>query len=663
MKGYISILKKIISYQYFPILALIILNLIVGICIVRDYGESIDEKYLYLYADDSLNTYFGWITPIEVGDYWESALKYYGPFYVMVARITVGIILCIYKGWPTIVAWHFVHFLTFQFGLFFFYKLCKRFMSPKAALGATLLFETQPLLWGHSFINPKDVPFMVFFLVSIEVGLWMVDSFTSKYISKLEDSLATISLAEIWRAWVSSFSADWLRAKASTKRLHLSLCGCALFWFIMAVASKGFIPNLIRNAYYSESTSVIGILFSKFAAHSNSISVGNYIQKGQNIYSHFLVVYGLATLGFIIILCVFLFRTTAHWIWRYQTKPFIAKTLFSMTRGSLISAGILLGVSTSIRFAGPVVGLLVGGMFILKVGRKSLPALLAYFIVMLLTVYITWPYLWESPVSRFIDTMFYLSTVQGDYKTRFFGIEYSINNIPGSYLPVLILLQFTEPVIALFFIGTVIVVGKVYRGLLDKPLVWLAFVWFFFPLVFIFALRPNVFNNFRHYLFIIPPVFIFTGVTLDALLCKIKNKVISSVFLIALLLPGIYWGIKLHPYEYVYYNSFVGGVRGAFRKFDLDYWSISLKEATEYIDEVASKDANIIVSKPAHLVKDYAREDLRIKEYSNAEDLSVYDYGIFLTNRNKDIYLYPDADVIFSVVRDGATFVVVKKLR
>jgi hypothetical protein len=62
-------------------------------------------------------------------------------------------------------------------------------------------------------------------------------------------------------------------------------------------------------------------------------------------------------------------------------------------------------------------------------------------------------------------------------------------------------------------------------------------------------------------------------------------------------------------------------------------------------------------------VKDYAREDLRIKEYSNAEDLSRYDYGIFLTNRDKDIYLYPDADVIFSVVRDGATFVVVKKLR
>ena len=31
-------------------------------------------------------------------------------------------------------------------------------------------------MWGHSFINPKDIPFMTFFLASIYFGLKMLDA-------------------------------------------------------------------------------------------------------------------------------------------------------------------------------------------------------------------------------------------------------------------------------------------------------------------------------------------------------------------------------------------------------------------------------------------------------------------------------------------------------
>ena len=31
----------------------------------------------------------------------------------------------------------------------------------------------------------------------------------------------------------------------------------------------------------------------------------------------------------------------------------------------------------------------------------------------------------------------------------------------------------------------------------------------------------------------------------------------------AMILPGIVDGIRLHPYEYIYYNRFIGGVDGA----------------------------------------------------------------------------------------------------
>lgn len=37
--------------------------------------------------------------------------------------------------------------------------------------------------------------------------------------------------------------------------------------------------------------------------------------------------------------------------------------------------------------------------------------------------------------------------------------------------------------------------------------------------------------------------------------------------------------VRLHPYEYTYYNRFVGGVPGARKLFMVDYWGLSLTQA------------------------------------------------------------------------------------
>ncbi len=36
---------------------------------------------------------------------------------------------------------------------------------------------------------------------------------------------------------------------------------------------------------------------------------------------------------------------------------------------------------------------------------------------------------------------------------------------------------------------------------------------------------------------------------------------------------------RLHPYEYVFFNHIIGGVRGAQTRFMLDYWGLAFKEA------------------------------------------------------------------------------------
>jgi hypothetical protein len=151
---------NLLSYKHFPDGLLLVLYLNIGQIIEVDYGESWDEQLRYSYATSSQCLF-------ERQPLREKSASY------VIAKLGSGS-RAIFQSWLPIEAWHFMHFLSFLVGLLFFYLICLRLLNKWAAFGAVLLFSTQPLIWGHAFINPKDVPFMAFFLGSI-LGLRMVD--------------------------------------------------------------------------------------------------------------------------------------------------------------------------------------------------------------------------------------------------------------------------------------------------------------------------------------------------------------------------------------------------------------------------------------------------------------------------------------------------------
>jgi hypothetical protein len=55
----------------------------------------------------------------------------------------------------------------------------------------------------------------------------------------------------------------------------------------------------------------------------------------------------------------------------------------------------------------------------------------------------------------------------------------------------------------------------------------------------------------------------------------------------ALVAPGVLGILTLHPYEYTYFNSLVGGTDGASRRYETDYWCTSYREAMELIGATA----------------------------------------------------------------------------
>jgi len=71
---------------------------------------------------------------------------------------------------------HLGNFSFFYLGVVGFYFLCRRGFGAWtwALLGATMLVLS-PRIFGHSFFNPKDVPFMSFFIWAVFTGVWLLD--------------------------------------------------------------------------------------------------------------------------------------------------------------------------------------------------------------------------------------------------------------------------------------------------------------------------------------------------------------------------------------------------------------------------------------------------------------------------------------------------------
>ena len=137
---------------------------------------------------------------VDYGEYGLSAYRYvlqgpppphdafmeqYGPAYVMLGSALASLTSAVGAPWHPVVTWHAFYFLTFLGCIELMYQFSRRWLSTAASLGTAVLFASQPLLWGHAFINPKDIPFLALFLASVHLGFSAVDRFRLSRFSAL----------------------------------------------------------------------------------------------------------------------------------------------------------------------------------------------------------------------------------------------------------------------------------------------------------------------------------------------------------------------------------------------------------------------------------------------------------------------------------------------
>lgn len=613
-------MKRLFARETTPLIALLAVLLLAGLFTFPRYGESWDEFNYLTHAAYSLQAYTG---PAPA---WDEIYRFYGPSFMMltvlVGRLFPGAIL-------SDVA-HLLSFFTFLAGLAVFYKLARRWLGVWESYGALLLFASQPLLWGHAFINSKDTPFMAGFLASIYFGLRMMDTLKLEPPKQPDPRLNGILREEIQRL-------------APPRRILL------LAGLLLAVGGAAWLAGLVANWQQA--------VFLPVYSTESFFALEQYLYQVTGPLNRLglFVVFILAGLA---LAFSFGLPVTSRHIYETELRPLGRQVAFAVSNRWLWLAAGLAGFTASIRFLGLAAIGFVGLWFLWKHRQAALIPLAVLAGLSLLFMYATWPYLWPEPVFRFLLTVAVMLRFPWAGKALFEGQFYAPKDLPAHYLPKLIGLQTTETALLLFLVGLAVLAYGLFK---KQPhlfeLAFLAAIWFFLPVLWAVIGNPNLYDNFRQLHFILPPVFLLGGLGLRALFSRLTPPVWRAVVLVVLVLPGLAGWLRLFPYEYTYYNNLAGQT---FRVYEADYWATSFREASQYINETADPNAQVVVWGPVFPLWSYLREDITAVGADVGPIPSGAYYAVILSRNDNDLKIHPDAPLLYAIEKNGMTLAVVK---
>jgi hypothetical protein len=282
----------------------------------------------------------------------------------------------------------------------------------------------------------------------------------------------------------------------------------------------------------------------------------------------------------------------------------IARSLPSPRAGDVAAFGLLTGAALGIRVLGLLLVIYAGVAIVLYLPRgapahharmrfviesslRLVPALALAYVIMILA----WPWAAMQPLNP-IRGLFAFSEFQYSIRTLLGGQVYEMANVPRLYVPVYLLIRI--PLMTLFGAGLAIVfailprlaVGSSPPQRRDIALLSLTAL---FPLVCQVVCDGPAFTGLRHFLFVIPPLAALAGIGLDkaATALAARGRLAGWSGLCAVTACFLWQTVtlvRLHPYEYLFYNTAVGGLEGASRRYDLDYWFDSMPEAIKLLE-------------------------------------------------------------------------------
>ena len=353
--------------------------------------------------------------------------------------------------------------------------------------------------------------------------------------------------------------------------------------------------------------------------------------------------------------------------------------------------GTLAGVSLGIKVLGLLLLVYFAVAILLKLpdqlsrsdttGAPSLWASFGAFIPALILAYLimiaAWPWAAQSPLNP-LRALISFSEFHYHIQTMLSGRQYEMATSPRWYVPIYVGIK--VPLLTLFGAALALCVPLAFRlrrrcATNDQSReTMLASFTVFFPLACQVIGHGPAFTGLRHFLFVLPPLTVLAGIGFDFALRTLSGwhrslEATATTFIGMIIVWNTITLVRLHPYEYLYYNSLVGGLDGASRRYVMDYWVEIMPEAvtqlTSYVNSLNAHQGNTapIVYRIAVCGErvSFLNEAGANSQLQWTPDWPTADFFIAPTHMNCDRAL--DGTVIATVRRLGVTIGVVKDRR
>jgi hypothetical protein len=285
--------------------------------------------------------------------------------------------------------------------------------------------------------------------------------------------------------------------------------------------------------------------------------------------------------------------------------------------GRAAAVGIALGFAVATRAGGGVLVLslaLLQGWLLLRPPAVTTRAILARRFVTdavligalaLAVAYALWPWLWPDPAGRLMEALGRFSRMPLDFSFRAFGVEVRTTDLPAWYLPGSIAAR-----LPLVFLAGVAALPLVLAlaGRRQRPAagdgeglaLWNAATLALVPLAVAVLAGTTLYDGFRHVLFVLVPLAVLAAAAMVRLARRwpwtAPVLVVLLVLDAAATVPTL---VRLHPYQYIWFNRLVGGPAGAAGRFELDYGFAAASEAAaRLIDRLVAEDGPAILDRP-----------------------------------------------------------------
>ena len=236
-----------------------------------------------------------------------------------------------------------------------------------------------------------------------------------------------------------------------------------------------------------------------------------------------------------------------------------------------------------------------------NINFRELKIILFTIFLILIFIYISWPYLWLDPINNLIYSFKWMIGVQNEHVVinYYFGQHISSTNTPWHYRLVWFLITTPTTVLFFFIIGFILTLAQVVMGFIKidnvKTDPWInkdeLFNFYLFSIIVLvifsaIKFNPSQFGSWRHVYFLYPIVVFYFLIGLKFIISLLFKKMHKNLFFSLIIINFIYifyWSYTYHPNQQVFFNYF--SKEYAKKNFDLDYWGLSNLSSIKYIME------------------------------------------------------------------------------